>query len=403
MTSATPSSPAPHRRTFDCPWCGAINPVPGDHLGEHFTCSECKKSTKLTEKNTSTKGATTSPDATAHLSGDRTFDCPWCGAIAAVPSSHLGERFACPECKKETRLTAANTRRAPITAPPPEAPPFGDSTGGSKTGLIAIIGVAVVGGLVWAFLPKGSYEGPGAPSRGSTSEVVNVPTEPPSAAMTPDAAMDAAMGTAAPPPVVTPPPATAPSANPLTQPTPKAMDADLLKGLIAKATTDLANAVKARADAQEKFDAWTKDNPDIVEMEKKHAALREITGEAKRLTTATPALLDPVKATPDAARTFDAAMSKYVGASTARTSVAEQAIGRMHSELVGRYAGHDWKSIVFHGAAFSRALAALDEGYGGMAGLRPPELSKAVTDADAAIAAAKQAKADAEARLAALK
>ena len=125
-------------RTFDCPWCGAISPVPGDHLGEHFVCPECKKGTKLTERSTSTRAATAAPPDAPHLSGDRTFDCPWCGAIASVPSSHLGEGFRCPECAKSTKLTSTNTRRALVTAPPPDAPhPAPAGAAGSK-GLVVV-------------------------------------------------------------------------------------------------------------------------------------------------------------------------------------------------------------------------------------------------------------------------
>ena len=106
-------------RTFDCPWCGAIAPVPADHLGEHFPCPECRQATKLTSKNTSNRPPTAPPPDAPHTSGHRTFDCPWCGAIAPIPASHLGERFHCPECGKETKLTPTNTRSAALTAPPP--------------------------------------------------------------------------------------------------------------------------------------------------------------------------------------------------------------------------------------------------------------------------------------------
>ena len=403
MTHAAPSMPGSspaHKRMFDCPWCGAISPVPGDHLGEHFVCGECKKSTKLTEKNSSVEGAKPAPsDTTHHLSGDRTFDCPWCGAIAGVPSSHLGERFACPECKKDTRLTSTNTRRAPITAPPPEAPTAAPV--GSSVGLWAAIGVVVVGGMAWALLSGGSS---GADGKSSTETGVTEPAttvEFAAADSRPSASTPPPMG-GAPPSVPEPPPGPANPRVPMGQPTPKAMDLDLAKGMLAKAVSDLATAERARISAQAKYDEWTKDNPDIVEMEAKHAALRSIAGESKRLKEATPALSDPAKTTPADAQAFDAAMVKFVAAVPLRVAVVEEALKRIRGEIAGRGVGPDWKALSFHGAAFHRALAAFDEAYGGMSGNRPPELMKAVEDATAAIVAAAKAKADAEAQIATL-
>ena len=147
-------------RTFDCPWCGAIAPVPADHLGEHFPCPECRQATKLTSKNTSNRPPTAPPPDAPHTSGHRTFDCPWCGAIAPIPASHLGERFHCPECGKETKLTPTNTRSAALTAPPPDAPHV-EAKGGGR-GVLVAVALVTLGAAVWWF--AGRPTAPGAPA-----------------------------------------------------------------------------------------------------------------------------------------------------------------------------------------------------------------------------------------------
>ena len=66
-----------------------------------------------------------SSDLESYGTGHRTFDCPWCGAVAGIDPSHAGEHFDCPECRKSTKLTPANTRTRELIEPPKEAPPHG--------------------------------------------------------------------------------------------------------------------------------------------------------------------------------------------------------------------------------------------------------------------------------------
>src|SRR5262245_30781837 len=129
-------------------------------MGEHFACPECKKATKLTSHNTSDLPPTEAPPDAPHLVGDRTFDCPWCGAISSVPSSHLGDRFHCPECGKETKLTSTNTRAAAITAPPPDAPHVDEGKGGRGILVAAVVAVLAVGAWL-AFGQSGGSSGSG--------------------------------------------------------------------------------------------------------------------------------------------------------------------------------------------------------------------------------------------------
>src|SRR5262245_38742963 len=156
-------------KTFDCPWCGAISPVPADHLGEHFPCPECKKATKLTAHNTSDLPPTAAPPDAPHLSGDRTFDCPWCGAISPVAASHIGDRFHCPECGKETKLTATNTRRGELTAPPPDAPHVEPRKGGAGV-LVGALVVVLLGVGAWLALRPAESGSSGSSDKSNDKE-----------------------------------------------------------------------------------------------------------------------------------------------------------------------------------------------------------------------------------------
>ncbi len=176
-TSTATGTQQPEARTFDCPWCGAISRIPSDHMGEHFTCPECKKATKLTDKNTSALKPTEPPPDAPHLTGDRTFDCPWCGAICSVPSQHLGEHFTCPECKKATKLTPQNTRRTDVFTPPPDAPPpEWEVARARRTKVLIALGIAVAIGVAVA-VSQGN-ESPAKPG-GGEGTTAQAPTPPP--------------------------------------------------------------------------------------------------------------------------------------------------------------------------------------------------------------------------------
>lgn len=353
-------------RTFDCPWCGAINPVPADHIGEHFPCPECRKATKLTEKNTSSLPPTAAPPDAPHLTGDRTFDCPWCGAISAIASSHLGEKFHCPECGRETKLTPTNTRRAPITAPPPEAPHEEPAGAGMGKGLWIVLAIAAVGVGAW-FATRGSDSAEsesnkvvaGAPR---ADDPASKKTEPsvPETGTAPSAMADPSGMEGAPTPG-TPPTEGAPSA--MTEEGPSMAEAGPSPQLL-EAQADLATAARAleaattaHKAAVELLDAWKKDHPGAFEASADLVVLGEIGGEAQRLRGEVKGAAEPGKVEPAAVFAYNAAMVKFMEASPERSRTADALLGSMRADLGGReVAGlSDWKGVNFFGSGFQRA------------------------------------------------
>ena len=341
MTTAT--------RTFDCPWCGAITPVPSDHLGEHLKCSECGQSTKLTSHNTSSRRPTETPPDAPHLSGDRTFDCPWCGAISDVPSSHIGERFACPECKKDTKLTATNTQRAGVTAPPPEAPHV---EGGPRPGLW--IGIGVVTACVLAYFglrTPGTEEAPGAGGKAPapmSAQVEPAPLAP--TATTPGVNPAPGVEPAVPPPASVPP--AAPEEDPART---RALAA------IAGATSRLGTASEAHAKAYAAVVEWTTAHAGSLEALAALPALEQVTAQVDAFRVDTKLFPGPEQPTPDQVRAFNAAMGLYLGATPERVQVAEKALAFLRGDLHGREVAGitSWQGIHFYGPGFQRAVSTL--------------------------------------------
>ena len=380
-------------RTFDCPWCGAISPVPADHMGEHFSCGECRKATKLTEKNTSTRGPTEIPPDAPHLTGDRTFDCPWCGAISSVPSSHLGEGFECPECKKHTKLTSTNTRRATVTAPPPDAPhdALGSGTGGGKA-LVAVAVLVLGGGAAWWFTA-----GPGGtPATETVTNTVVVtrdtvridvdrvkpPTVPVPGAVS--APVAPAMPTGVSPvPVPT---------GPLPEPTDGAEAARvMLAAKVAAADLKRATADASFEGAKAALEAWSKANPGALDAHDLLPALGETSAEIDRALADKALIPDPAKTSPDQVRAVDAAVRRFVEASPARARVAAAVLDGMRADRGGREVAGvaDWKELHLTGDGFRRAAGTLSASWQALAGSVPADLVKALADAAAARDAAK--------------
>jgi len=417
---------ATHNRTFDCPWCGAISPVPSDHLGEHFMCGECKKATKLTDKNTSSRKPTDAPPDAPHLSGDRTFDCPWCGAISSLDSSHLGERFHCTECNKETRLTATNTRRAPITAPPPDAPPPAPTSSGKGVMVALVLAAAGIG--AWWFLrdegtsptakePSGATEigrAPGAPTpTGPDAAMTPATPEPPEPPETPEGAMAPDATLPAPVPPGTP---AGPTPSPMPSdegmgvvgpPAPPAPPSALeeAQAVLAAATSRRAAALEKEYAARASLDDWKRENPAAAVAAEHMPGLLEIAAEAKRVADEKQVIPEPEKATPEQVRAYDAALVAYTAASPARTKAAEQVLAWLRADPFGRE-GHgiaDWKGLHFAGDGVKRAFVALEQVWGPGAAMWPVDLANALQTATAEGEAAQKAVLDAEARLAAAK
>jgi hypothetical protein len=401
-TQATGHPHAGHR-TFDCPWCGAISSIPGDHLGEHFTCPECKKATKLTEKNTSALKPTAPPPDAPHLSGDRTFDCPWCGAIASIGVEYVGEHFTCPECSKSTKITEKNTTRRPVTAPPPDAPHVEGSAGGGRKAAIGVLVLVALAVGVWIAMPKKD----GGAKDGKTVETAREGTtgiapRPPSGtearppAETPASAPPPTMpaGTAAPPLVEAPP---APSVEP--PPTaPDSPEVAAAKAALAEARARVATTEDALEAARGALAEWEAKNPDAKDTVSNLAALNALTKEAERMRSA----IDPAKATPDQVRGYNLGVATYVGSDAKRTRVAQALFERLQGEVAGRGTlGLAWTDMNFYGPGFERAAKDLSVRWL-TAPASPPELRRAETEAAEALSAAKQAEAEAQKALDAL-
>jgi transcription elongation factor Elf1 len=359
-----PAKPATSaKKTFDCPWCGAITPVQVSHMGEHFACPECKKATKLTASNTSDGPPTSAPPGAPHLSGDRTFDCPWCGAVSDVPSSHLGDRFHCPECAKETKLTATNTRVGVITAPPPDAPHVEASRGGR--GLLVALLVVAAGVGAW-FVFSGGHDQPAATGDGA-------------AAATPTAAV---------PPASTTPPLPAAPMNDAS-PTPKdgatEQNADAVRARadVVTAAHELMAASAALDKAVAAVATWKQEHAGSEEAAAVVATLTEVRGEIARVAADRAAIPDPVHPTPEQARAARTALVAFLAASPGRTAIAERVHGWLRSDLDGREATSalDWRALDWRGSGVARSLAALSAAATSAAAVLPAELATAEAEA----------------------
>ena len=407
-------------RTFDCPWCGAISTVPADHLGEHFHCPECRKPTKITERNTTAGGAAGTAADTTHLSGDRTFDCPWCGAISAVPSSHLGERFACPECHRDTKLTSTNTQRSPVTVPPPDAPHVESSRRGLWIGL-GVAAAAFVGFLL--LRDRGEPSGPQEPER-SSAKVTEEPsgTRPadrpaagtppvmPSPGMTGEAPpMPATSMTEEAPPMPSPgmtgeaPPMPIPGMTEAPPPAP-AEPPELLKARAqhAAAAAAFASATEKHARATLALETWAGEHPGAKEAHLGLPALEQVSAELVRLLSDPAVVADPANPKPAELRAVRAAMAKFVEASPERVAIAERALASMRQDLGGREVAGvaDWRELPFAGDGYRRVISRLLESARAVA--VPAELEMAHVSATKELEAARAALDSATAGLRAL-
>lgn len=373
MTQAPQSGPAAHRLlTFDCPWCGAISRVPASTLGEHFPCPECKRVTRLTEANASDRPPTLPPPDAPHLSGDRTFDCPWCGAISAVPSSHLGERFHCPECGKETKLTAANTQRAPVTAPPPDAPHVPSGAGRRALALVAV--VVVIGVVIWLVVGGGDSGSKEVGRGGSTPAAMDSGTKPPPPMPTPptgpepgmtEPGMDTASPAGMAPPMPAPPPGTpepgmtepTPVPPPTVPATPDPLEVARAEWLAATTVAAEKNAALQKAEAA--IADWRNKNPEASAAAADLPALQDFLAEAKRLLDAKDPISDPKKPTPTQVRAYNAALAKFAGEKAERVRAMERLLDGMKKDAktASEVADREWKDLNFFGGSVRNALA----------------------------------------------
>ncbi len=445
-TSTATGTHQPGARTFDCPWCGAISKIPSDHLGEHFTCPECKKATKLTDKNTSSLNPTEPPPDAPHLTGDRTFDCPWCGAICSVPSQHLGEHFTCPECKKATKLTPQNTRRADVFTPPPDAPPPEWEVARARrtkvliaVGIAAAIGIAVAVSQGGGTPAKPAVHGDGtaqAPSPPSTPDEatpppspipgglpqppdVGPPTPPPGLPTPPSPVPPGPtppvptlpgptpIGPTPPqptppqptPPQPTPPQPTPPQPTP-PQPTPPVVPSAPDEDAVAKAEARVAAAgarlaaTKVRlSDAKKRADDFRKDNPAAAQADETFRGLGAIWAERMRLLGGKDGATTPAEA-----RAFDADLAKFIEQDALRVKAAEAALGWLRTDLSGRHAigAASWKDVHFRGVGFERAAKTLLDTTRAEAAKLPADLAAGVAVAEKANEDARRELAEAE-------
>lgn len=373
-------------RTFDCPWCGAISPVPADHLGEHYPCPECRQATKLTPKNTSNRPPTAPPPDAPHTSGHRTFDCPWCGAIAPIPASHLGERFHCPECGKETKLTPTNTRSAALTAPPPDAPHV-EVKGGGR-GVLVAVALVTLGAAVWFFAGRPSEPTPSAASaeRPDIGRKGADRPEPPPLADPPEAPPAAPAPSAPAPAAMTEPP-------PPAAPTPPDVERVALQAELAKATEAAAEATRRHEEARAALAAHLAAHPDADRAAADAVGFDTLRAERARLATGA--------ATVAASRAARTAMVAFVEADPARVALADRVLAWLRTDLDGREAASaaSWRDLHWSGDGVDRALSALTNAAAAAAVPPPADLVRAEADLRLAREAATRRADEARARL----
>lgn len=346
-------------RTFDCPWCGAISGIDPTHIGEHFDCPECHKSTKLTPANTRTEeltepppdaphpGTEGAPKPVAHETSDwesygkghRTFDCPWCGAISGIDPSHLGEHFDCPECHKRTKLTPDNTRGGHLTQAPPDAPHHEEPK--SKAGLLLVVAIAVVVGVVAMIASRGGEEEDGdggGPTVAQTPPTDVGPGSVPSEVPTPPPE-EGPGETPAPPPEEQPPEEMPPEEQPPEEQPPEqpAVDPAKVQEAIEAARLDLEHAQQALAE-------WEAAHPEILPKLGLLKACTDVRSEAARLCKTYPG----PDATQDEARTYNAVMLEFVAADPLRVEAASRIAVELNSERLKPRFLASWKSINFY-------------------------------------------------------
>jgi hypothetical protein len=389
MADASASrSPASGQRTFDCPWCGAISSIPASHLGEHFPCPECKKATKLTPKNTTSLPPTAAPPGAPHLSGDRTFDCPWCGAISSIPSSHLGEHHVCPECQKRTKLTEKNTtRRKPSEAPPgaPHVEPAKPAP--ARTGLVVALLVGLLGVGAWvAFGMRGDGGDHEGPEREGTPTPVASGGDP--------AARPPRTGEPRAPEPSASTPGAAPAAGTEGTPAAPAPPADPATAERVRARERLARAEKALSEAEARLAAARAPagGADVARLRADVAAAKDVQRQIASLAEGA----NPAAA--DAARGRNLALLQYLQDASARTRVAEAALERLREDpAVREVVGVSWTELDFQGFAFRRALGELVSAWESAAGAAAPAPG---ADAEAVRAVEAARREDSEARAA---
>lgn len=337
-------------RTFDCPWCGAISGIDPSHIGEHFECPECHKSTKLTPANTRQREMTEPPKeapagekggekpSTHEISelesygrGHRTFDCPWCGAISGVDPSHLGEDFDCPECHQGTKLTSDNTRAGHVTEAAPDAPHVDEKK--SKAGLLLVAAVGVVAGIVAVMVVTSGPSDDPAPDDQGVDVSRTQPTDP--APEVPPVETPAVPPNETPPadtpPNETPPGEVPPEDAPPEGPTPEEMEA------YENAKAHLEDAEGALAD-------WKVHNADILPKLGLLEACTDVRSEAARLCESYPG----PDATQDEARAYNVVMREFVTADAKRVEAATRIVAQLNSERLKPRFLESWESINFY-------------------------------------------------------
>lgn len=216
--------------------------------------------------------------------GHRTFDCPWCGAISGIDPSHIGEHFDCPECHKSTKLTPANTRDRHVTDASKDAPPHEESK--SKLApLLLVLAIAAVIGVVVFLTSTGGGDDEGTGGEGTDVARTTPPDEglggespaagaPPEEASPGEAPPEEVPSTDEPQPPEPQPPEEMP---PEEVPPPE----DAAAGLVEAAKLDLEQARQALAD-------WEAAHPELMEKFGLLRACTDVRSEAARLCEAYP-------------------------------------------------------------------------------------------------------------------
>ncbi|MHC5010056.1 MAG: hypothetical protein ACYTG6_03780 [Planctomycetota bacterium] len=358
MADTTPTESPEEHRTFDCPWCGAIASVPSEILGEHLVCGECGRGTKVTEQNTTALPPTAPPPDAPHGPADLTFECPWCGALEAFSSMHLGEHVECPACRKSTKLTSVNTKEG---APPGTVSGqviTDTETSGSPFLLIAAI---VVLAAVGAWFLFGSETGSNTETTGDTEISQAPPVEEP--------------------PVEEPEPAEPEEVvSPLAEAVAEARDT------LRQARLAREQAMDRRDQMRAALDAWLAAHPDVAEATRTLGPLQTLHTESARLMT----VIATQEPTPATARAYNASLRGFIGEDPDRIGLATALLAQLRAEPGGPRVA-SWESMNFHAPGVREAIETLLAERKSLAAQVPAELLERVATAEDDVAASSRA------------
>jgi hypothetical protein len=257
---------------------------------------------------------------------------------------------------------------------------------------------------------SGTDAAPGPRPGASMRDAPPMPTvpgdepEPSAPATTGDVAAMAESPTAPTVPTPTvPPPTTPPPSVPL--PPPAAPDpVELARTEWLAAESLVAERAEALARATKALEAWREAHPEAAAAFADLRALQEVSSESKRLIDRREIVKDPENPAPSEVRAYEATVAAFVGERPERVRAVERVIAAMRADPASASEAQDrtWKDVHTFGLAWRRTVEAVLTDLAKAAAAVPRDLESAREDAEAALAVAKKAASEAEAKARAL-